>query len=137
MSKKSTIVKAVKRDRKLDSERYDHREEPISISPSRPMTEAEVHAAALRDPDNPPLSSYGPGRLLRRPRVFVIRRALKLTQEEFAEQFQIPVGTVRDWEQGRVEPDQAARAYLKVIAHDPELVLQALSAKPVPVRAAE
>ena len=60
-----------------------------------------------------------------------------LTQEEFAERFQIPVGTVREREQGRVEPDQAARAYLKVIAHDPELVLRALAAKPGTVKAAE
>jgi putative transcriptional regulator len=38
----------------------------------------------------------------------------------------IPVGTLRDWEQGRVEPDQAARAYLKVIAGNPDLVRQLL-----------
>ena len=55
---------------------------------------------------------------------------MKLTQEEFAEQFQVPLGTLRDWEQGRVEPDQAAKAYLKVIAHNPALVLEALRAGP-------
>jgi hypothetical protein len=27
--------------------------------------------------------------------------------------------TLRDWEQGRTEPDQLARTYLKVIAGDP------------------
>ena len=32
----------------------------------------------------------------------------------------IPLGTLRDWEQGRTEPDQPARAYLTVIAHDPD-----------------
>jgi putative transcriptional regulator len=36
---------------------------------------------------------------------------------------------LRDWEQGRVEPDQAARDYLKVIAREPEIVREAL--KPV------
>src|ERR1700731_733962 len=50
------------------------------------------------------------------PRVKTLRRALGLTQEEFAARFQIPIGTLRDWEQGRAEPDQPARAYLKVIA---------------------
>ena len=136
MSKKDTIVRAVKRNGKLYREMPDGSEVEMPIPPSRPMTEREIDAAALRDPDNPPRSSYAPGRLKPRPRVFVIRRALKLTQEEFAEKFQIPVGTVRDWEQGRVEPDQAAKSYLKVIAHSPDLVLEALAAARPP-KAAE
>jgi putative transcriptional regulator len=53
-----------------------------------------------------------------------------LTQEEFAGRYHIPIGTLRDWEQGRSEPDQPARAYLAVIAHDPEGVRRALEAKP-------
>ena len=56
----------------------------------------------------------------------VIRRALDLTQEEFAARYHIPLGTLRDWEQGRAEPDQATRAYLTVIARDPEGVQRAL-----------
>src|SRR5436190_15467796 len=126
MSKKDTIVRAVKRNGKLYREMPDGTEVEMPIPPSQQMTEEEVHAAALRDPDNPPRSSYAPGRLKSRPRVFIIRRALKLTLKEFAEKFQIPIGTVRDWEQGRVEPDQAAKAYLKVIAHNPESVVAAL-----------
>ena len=51
---------------------------------------------------------------------------LGLTQEEFAARYRIPLGTLRDWEQGRSEPDQPARAYLTVIASDPEGVRQAL-----------
>jgi len=39
---------------------------------------------------------------------------------------------LRDWEQGRSAPDQPARAYLTVIAHDPEGVRRALlSRRPV------
>ena len=57
-----------------------------------------------------------------------------LTQEEFAARFHIPLGTLRDWEQGRSEPDQPARAYLKVIAGDPAAVTRALNF--VPVRSA-
>jgi len=60
------------------------------------------------------------------PRVKIIRRVLKLTQQEFAAQFGIPLGTLRDWEQGRKEPDQAARSYLLVIASDPGAVREAL-----------
>lgn len=71
---------------------------------------------------------------LRTPQATIIRRALGLTQEEFAGRYDIPLGTLRDWEQGRNEPDQAARAYLTVIARDPEGVQQALQLKSRPTR---
>ena len=58
-----------------------------------------------------------------------LRRALGLTQEEFADRYHIPLGTLRDWEQGRCEPDQPARAYLAVIAGAPEAVQRALREK--------
>ena len=137
MSKKDTLIRAVKRGGKLYRELPDGTEVEMPIPPSRPMTEEEIHAAALRDPDNPPMSSLPPGRYRQLPRSWGIRRRLKLTQEQFAEQFQIPLGTLRDWEQGRVEPDQAAKAYLKVIAHNPALVLEALTAAPSTPKAAE
>jgi len=63
--------------------------------------------------------------------VRTLRRALGLTQEEFAARFQIPLGTLRDWEQGRTEPDQPTRAYLKVIARDPEGLRRALQTQVV------
>jgi putative transcriptional regulator len=59
-----------------------------------------------------------------------MRRVLGLTREEFATRYQIPLGTLRDWEQGRTEPDQPARAYLRVIASDPEAVRRALDRQP-------
>jgi hypothetical protein len=49
-----------------------------------------------------------------------------LSQEEFAERFRIPLGTLRDWEQGRKDPDAAARAYLVVIGRNPAAVSAAL-----------
>jgi putative transcriptional regulator len=64
------------------------------------------------------------------PRARTLRRALGLSQEEFAARFHIPIGTLRDWEQGRAEPDQAARAYLEVIASAPDVVRKALGRKP-------
>jgi putative transcriptional regulator len=92
----------------------------------RPMTDAEVLAAARSDPDAQPRSSAELARMKHTPRAKLIRRALGLTQEEFAGRFHIPLGTLRDWEQGAAEPDQAARAYLTVIARDPEAVIKAL-----------
>lgn len=90
------------------------------------MTEAERHAAAVGDPDAQPLTPEDIKRMRRTPQVRVIRRALKLSQEEFAARFQIPLGTLRDWEQGRKEPDAAARAYLVVIGRNPAAVTEAL-----------
>ena len=67
-------------------------------------------------------------RLKKIPRVKISRRALSLSQEEFAARFHIPVGTLRDWEQGRKDPDVAARAYLVVIGKNPKAVARALVA---------
>jgi putative transcriptional regulator len=96
------------------------------------MTLKEVEAAARTDPDNRPLSPADLRRMKRTPQVKVIRRALGISQEDFAARYRIPIGTLRDWEQGRVEPDQAARAYLTVIARDPEAVRKALNSPPRP-----
>lgn len=94
----------------------------------RAMSDDEVVARALSDPDNPPLSRAQFARMKRTAVVKKVRWALRMSQEEFAKAFRIPLGTLRDWEQHRAEPDQAARAYLSVIAHDPNGVLQALAA---------
>jgi len=59
------------------------------------------------------------------PRVTTLRRALDMTQEEFALTFGIPIGTLRDWEQERSEPDASARAYLLAIAGDAKAVAKA------------
>jgi putative transcriptional regulator len=93
------------------------------------MSAEKRHAAAVSDPDAQPLTPDDFARMKRTPQVRVIRRALGLSQEEFAEKFQIPLGTLRDWEQGRKDPDTAARAYLRVIGHNPAAVTQALSSK--------
>ena len=74
-----------------------------------------------------PLTPDDLGRMKRVARAKIIRRALGLTQEQFAAQFRIPLGTLRDWEQGAAEPDAAARAYLHVIARNPKAVTEALA----------
>lgn len=94
------------------------------------LTDEEAHAAALKDPDAQPLTEEALARMKPVPRARIVRRALGLTQEEFAARYHIPLGTLRDWEQGRSEPDQPARAYLTVIARDPEGVRRALEMKP-------
>lgn len=90
------------------------------------MTDAAHHAAAMKDPDAQPIRPEDMKRMKRVPQVKVIRRALGLSQEDFAAKFHIPLGTLRDWEQSRKEPDAAARAYLVVIARNPSAVNEAL-----------
>jgi putative transcriptional regulator len=119
-------AKSRKTDGKLVRVHPDGREGELSTPPVRQMTAAEVEEAAKSDSDNPPRSEAELAKMRSVPRVKTLRRALHLTQEEFADRYHIPLGTLRDWEQGRSEPDRPARAYLKVIAHDPEGVMRAL-----------
>jgi len=92
----------------------------------RSMSPSSIERAALADSDARPLAADDLMRMPRTPRVKVNRRALGLTQEGFAARYRIPLGTLRDWEQGRAKPDQPTRAYLTVIARSPEGVKQAL-----------
>jgi putative transcriptional regulator len=119
----------MRRDGVLVRVKPDGTEEEMPIPPPTPMTEEEVEAAACADPDARPFTDEERAKAKRVPRIKTLRRALRLTQEEFAARYKIPLGTLRDWEQGRSEPDQPARAYLHVIAHDPEGVRRALQAR--------
>lgn len=83
------------------------------------------------EPDRP-LDASDLKRMRRTPQVKVVRRALGLTQEEFSARYGIPLGTLRDWEQGRSEPDRPARAYLHVIAAEPAVTAEALLRRPRP-----
>src|ERR1700678_1370398 len=105
----------------------DGTERPFPGTPMRPMSEAEIEAAAAADPDARPMAPEELAKARRVPRVRTSRRALGLTQEEFAARYHIPLGTLRDWEQGRTEPDQPTRAYLTLIARDPEHVDRVLN----------
>ena len=84
---------------------------------------AEIDLEALSES---PMTAEELAAAPRRPRAFVLRRALGLTQEEFSARFAIPLGTMLDWEQRRSAPDATAQAYLKVIAADPESVAKAV-----------
>jgi putative transcriptional regulator len=53
-----------------------------------------------------------------------------MSKAQFAKTFRIPLATLRDWEFHFREPDEAAQAYLEVIAREPDAVRGALSAKP-------
>jgi putative transcriptional regulator len=133
MSKRNTIVAKRQSDGTLVQVLPDGAtkalEDKTDWARLRAMTDEEVTAAALSDPDARPMTPEQLRTARRVPRTKTLRRALSLTQEEFAARYHIPLGTLRDWEQGRCEPDQPARAYLTVIAHDPEGVKRTLAGK--------
>jgi putative transcriptional regulator len=60
------------------------------------------------------------------PDVRAIRRKLRMSQSEFAERFRIPLSTLKNWEQGRRQPDAPAAAYLHAIARRPREISEAL-----------
>jgi putative transcriptional regulator len=91
------------------------------------MTDEEVVAAALSDPDAQPLTPEQLARMRRVSRVKVLRQRLGMTQVEFAEAFHLPITTLRDWEQHRSTPDAPARALLLAIERDPEVMRRLLA----------
>jgi putative transcriptional regulator len=61
------------------------------------------------------------------PDVKAIRRRLHMSQQEFAQVYRIPLATLKNWEQGRRQPDAPAAAYLQVIAKCPREAREALA----------
>lgn len=122
----TTITARMRDDGTLVRVMPDGSDQPLPVPPSRPMTDEEIEAAALAHPDAQPLTAQQLATARRVPRVKTLRRALGMTQEEFADRFHLSLATVRDWEQGRTQPDQAASTYLEVIARNPNMVMQTL-----------
>jgi len=87
-------------------------------------------AAGLRDAIASARGEHGRGRIRRVhvPDVDVaaMRGKLGLSQEDFAAAFGVSLGTVRNWEQGRRQPEGPARALLAVINKAPKAVMEAL-----------
>lgn len=84
-----------------------------------------TRSLAEPDPDKPLTDDEfqrGHGAMLARR----ARAATGLSQSEFAVRYGIPLGCLRDWEQGRNAPDQSAQSYLRIIANMPEAVAQVL-----------
>ncbi len=63
-----------------------------------------------------------------RVNIKAMRARLRMTQAEFARRYNLNIARIRDWEQGRSQPDGAVRAYLRVIEREPQAVERALSA---------
>jgi putative transcriptional regulator len=90
------------------------------------MTDVEVEAAALSDPDAQPLTDEQLARAFRPGRLVALRKRLGLEQAEFARRFRIDLDTLKGWERGLDVPDDIARVYLRVIDRNPDAVAAAL-----------
>ena len=80
-------------------------------------------ALAIARAEATPARSFSPAA----PDVAAIRQRLGLSQDRFAKKFGLSPATVRDWEQGRRQPDAPARNFLRVIDYAPETVERALA----------
>ncbi len=59
--------------------------------------------------------------------ITALRRRLKLSQARFARKFGLRLRTVQEWEQGRRQPEEAARILLRVIEREPAAVERSLA----------
>lgn len=62
--------------------------------------------------------TWSPEQLL----VITVRKKLHKSQPAFAALLGIPVATLRDWEQGRKQPDSAAVTLIKVAQSHPQVL---------------
>jgi putative transcriptional regulator len=107
-----------------------------AISPSRKrsmsvgaeIVEALQNAVAYAKGDQ---SKGRAHRVLVPPRIDVkqVRRKLGLSQTDFAETFGINAATLRNWEQGRRQPEGPARVLLTIIDREPAAVQRVLSSR--------
>jgi len=56
------------------------------------------------------------------PDVALLRKNLKLSQQQFAEIYRINPETLKKWEQHKRSPDSISRAYHKCIANQPQTI---------------
>lgn len=113
---------------------------PIDWAKIDALTDEQIAAAIEADPDAAPDLTLPQVRRIMRSsrrqharvafRIKALRKALGLSQAEFARGYDLPLATVRNWEQARRLPDEAGMALLKVIAADPEGTRRALEKEP-------
>ena len=85
------------------------------------LTDEEITAAALKDPDNPPLTDEQLAQFRRPALSMKVRLKLRMGRETFSAAYGIPMETLRAWERHEVEPTAVEVAYLRLIERAPEL----------------
>jgi len=85
------------------------------------LTDEEITAAALADPDNPPLTDAQLARFRRPALSMKVRLKLRMGRETFAAAYGIPLETLRAWERHEADPTAVEIAYLRLIEREPEM----------------
>ena len=103
------------------------------MRPRVDLSRLDAPAAFTPDTDAPKLTmrqlkEMAPPMAVRPVDVAAVRKRLGVSQGVFARMFGLSVGTIRDWEQGRSQPDGPARVLLQVIDREPQAVERALAA---------
>ena len=93
------------------------------------LTDDEIHAAAISDPDAQPATQEQLDRAHRVVDVRMIREKFDLTQEQFARRFGLRLEMVQGWEDQTLTPDSAAVTLLRVIWAEPETVQRVVAAE--------
>lgn len=97
----------------------------INLAKLQAATDAQI--ARWQQEDGVDESALGPVRAVPpQTDVRALRKRLGLSQDEFAHRFMLSPKTVRDWEQHRREPSDAARVLLLTIARDPRTIAKLL-----------
>ena len=81
------------------------------------------------DPEDRDVSIAGLERGLMGRRIRQLRNTLGLSQDAFARAYGIPLANIRQYEIGRHMPPPAVRAYLAVIAAEPDRAAKAVAAR--------
>jgi putative transcriptional regulator len=93
------------------------------------MTDADIAKQIASNPDTFDVSDLkGWVRVdpVKGSQIAALRRRMKLSQARFAKKFGLRLRTIQEWEQGRRQPEEAARILLKVIEREPAAVERAL-----------
>jgi len=77
------------------------------------------------DQEDRPVSAEGLEKALEGRRIRQLRARLNLSQADFAARYGIPLANIRQYEIGRTMPPPAVRAYIAVIAQEPEITANA------------
>jgi putative transcriptional regulator len=97
------------------------------------LTEEDIDRAIAEDPDAPDFSDPELAKHFRPvpdPDVRLIRAELDMTQVQFAHALDVPVATIRDWEQGRRHPSGPALTLLRLLERDPATMARLLAQSP-------
>ena len=128
MSKTITTGKRYRKDDIWHDANGPIPDNPLDWDP--PMTDEEITAAALADPDCPPLTDAQLARMRRVSPAKFVRQKLGMSREQFADAYGIPLDTLTAWERHEAAPTPAELAFIQAIAGAPDAVRKALAKEP-------